>query len=58
MLAAVQVDGGYGYCLGSPARRHLRDVKLWEIGAGTSGSEYSSVPGRYREVHEPSLMRW
>ena len=35
-LDAVQIHGGYGYCLEYPVQRHLRDVKLWEIGAGTS----------------------
>lgn len=33
---AVQVHGGYGYCLEYPVQRHFRDTKLWDIGAGTS----------------------
>ncbi len=35
-LEGVQIHGGYGYCLEYPIQRHLRDAKLWEIGAGTS----------------------
>ncbi len=35
-LDGVQIHGGYGYCLEYPIQRHLRDAKLWEIGAGTS----------------------
>lgn len=33
---AVQIFGGYGYCLEYPVQRHFRDTKLWDIGAGTS----------------------
>jgi len=33
---AVQVHGGYGYLRSSPVERYLRDVKLCEIGEGTS----------------------
>jgi len=35
-LEAVQIHGGYGYMLDFPVNRYLRDVKLFEIGAGTS----------------------
>lgn len=35
-LEGVQIHGGYGYSLEYPIQRHLRDAKLWEIGAGTS----------------------
>jgi len=35
-LEAVQVHGGYGYMLEFPVNRYLRDIKLLEIGAGTS----------------------
>jgi alkylation response protein AidB-like acyl-CoA dehydrogenase len=34
--SAVQVLGGYGYTREFPVERHLRDVKLCEIGEGTS----------------------
>jgi alkylation response protein AidB-like acyl-CoA dehydrogenase len=34
--AAVQVHGGYGYVREFDVERHLRDVKLCEIGEGTS----------------------
>jgi alkylation response protein AidB-like acyl-CoA dehydrogenase len=34
--AALQVLGGYGYSREFPVERHLRDVKLCEIGEGTS----------------------
>ena len=34
--AALQVLGGYGYTREFPVERHLRDVKLCEIGEGTS----------------------
>ncbi len=33
---AVQIHGGYGYCLEYPVQRLWRDIKLMEIGAGTS----------------------
>jgi isovaleryl-CoA dehydrogenase len=33
---AVQVHGGYGYCLEYPVQRMWRDAKLATIGAGTS----------------------
>lgn len=33
---SVQVHGGYGYTREFPVERHLRDVKLCEIGEGTS----------------------
>jgi len=33
---AVQIHGGYGYCLEYPVQRLWRDAKLMEIGAGTS----------------------
>jgi isovaleryl-CoA dehydrogenase len=33
---AVQIHGGYGYCLEFPVQKLWRDVKLMEIGAGTS----------------------
>jgi len=33
---AVQIHGGYGYCLEFPVQKLWRDVKLLEIGAGTS----------------------
>ena len=35
-LDAVQLLGGMGYVSDSPAGRLVRDVKLYEIGAGTS----------------------
>jgi isovaleryl-CoA dehydrogenase len=35
-LEAVQIHGGYGYMLEFPVNRYLRDIKLLEIGAGTS----------------------
>ena len=35
-LEAVQIHGGYGYMLEFPVNRLYRDVKLYEIGAGTS----------------------
>jgi alkylation response protein AidB-like acyl-CoA dehydrogenase len=34
--SALQVLGGYGYTREFPVERHLRDVKLCEIGEGTS----------------------
>ena len=33
---AVQIHGGYGYCLEFPVQRLWRDAKLLEIGAGTT----------------------
>ena len=33
---ALQLHGGYGYVLESPIQRLYRDVKLFEIGEGTS----------------------
>jgi isovaleryl-CoA dehydrogenase len=33
---AVQIHGGYGYCLEFPVQKLWRDAKLIEIGAGTS----------------------
>ena len=33
---AVQVHGGYGYCLEYPVQRFWRDAKLGTLGAGTS----------------------
>jgi alkylation response protein AidB-like acyl-CoA dehydrogenase len=33
---AVQIHGGYGYTRDFPVERYLRDVKLGEIGEGTS----------------------
>jgi alkylation response protein AidB-like acyl-CoA dehydrogenase len=33
---AVQIHGGYGYIQDYPVERYLRDVKLTEIGEGTS----------------------
>ncbi len=33
---AIQIHGGYGYCLEYPVQRLWRDIKLMEIGAGTS----------------------
>ncbi len=33
---AVQIHGGYGYCLEYPVQRFWRDAKLSTIGAGTS----------------------
>lgn len=35
-LEAVQALGGYGYTNDYPVARHLRDAKLYEIGAGTA----------------------
>ena len=35
-LEALQIHGGYGYMTEYPVSRLYRDVKLWEIGAGTS----------------------
>ncbi len=35
-LETVQIHGGYGYMLEFPVNRLYRDVKLYEIGAGTS----------------------
>jgi len=35
-LEAVQIHGGYGYMLEFPVNRYFRDIKLLEIGAGTS----------------------
>lgn len=35
-LDALQIHGGYGYMLEYPVNRIYRDVKLYEIGAGTS----------------------
>lgn len=35
-LDAVQIHGGYGYCLEYPVQRFFRDAKLWEIGGGTA----------------------
>jgi len=32
---AVQIHGGYGYCLEFPVQKLWRDAKLYEIGAGT-----------------------
>ena len=33
---ALQLHGGYGYVMESPIQRLYRDVKLFEIGEGTS----------------------
>ena len=33
---AIQIHGGYGYCLEVPVQKLWRDAKLYEIGAGTS----------------------
>jgi len=33
---AMQIHGGYGYTREFDIERHLRDVKLCEIGEGTS----------------------
>jgi alkylation response protein AidB-like acyl-CoA dehydrogenase len=33
---AIQVHGGYGYLRDFPVERYFRDVKLCEIGEGTS----------------------
>ncbi len=33
---AVQIHGGYGYCVEYPVQRYWRDAKLGTIGAGTS----------------------
>jgi isovaleryl-CoA dehydrogenase len=33
---AVQIHGGYGYCMEYPVQRFWRDAKLGTIGAGTS----------------------
>ena len=33
---SLQVLGGYGYLQDFPVERHLRDVRLMEIGEGTS----------------------
>jgi len=33
---AVQIHGGYGFIKDYPVERHYRDVKLTEIGEGTS----------------------
>ncbi|GAB6272756.1 MAG: isovaleryl-CoA dehydrogenase [Smithella sp.] len=33
---AVQIHGGYGYCLEYPVQRYWRDAKLCTLGAGTS----------------------
>ncbi|MTI82693.1 MAG: acyl-CoA dehydrogenase [Firmicutes bacterium] len=35
-LEAIQIHGGYGYMKEFPVERYLRDVKLCEIGEGTS----------------------
>jgi hypothetical protein len=35
-MAAVQIHGGYGYLADYPVERYFRDVKLCEIGEGTS----------------------
>ena len=35
-LDAIQILGGYGYLRDYPVERILRDVKLCEIGEGTS----------------------
>ena len=35
-LDSIQVLGGYGYTNDYPVARHLRDAKLYEIGAGTA----------------------
>ena len=35
---AIQIHGGYGYCLEFPVQKLWRDAKLYEIGAGTSES--------------------
>jgi butyryl-CoA dehydrogenase len=35
-IKAVQILGGYGYMREYPVERYLRDVKLCEIGEGTS----------------------
>lgn len=36
VVDAVQIHGGYGYMTEYPVSRLYRDVKMWEIGAGTS----------------------
>jgi len=33
---AIQIFGGYGYTSDYPVERYMRDVKLCEIGEGTS----------------------
>jgi alkylation response protein AidB-like acyl-CoA dehydrogenase len=35
-LAAIQIQGGYGYTKDIPVERYMRDAKLCEVGEGTS----------------------
>jgi isovaleryl-CoA dehydrogenase len=45
-LEAIQALGGNGYINDYPTGRLLRDAKLYEIGAGTSGSPpHADRPG-------------
>jgi len=42
---AVQIQGGYGFMTGSKAGRFYRDVKLAEIGEGTSEAQRMIIAG-------------
>lgn len=42
---AVQIQGGYGFIKGSKAERFYRDVKLAEIGEGTSEAQRMIIAG-------------
>jgi alkylation response protein AidB-like acyl-CoA dehydrogenase len=35
-IEGVQIFGGYGYCKGYPAERHMRDAKICQIYEGTN----------------------
>ncbi len=42
---AVQIQGGYGFMKGSKVERFYRDVKLTEIGEGTSEAQRMIIAG-------------
>jgi len=42
---AVQIQGGYGFMTGAKVERLYRDVKLTEIGEGTSEAQRMIIAG-------------
>jgi alkylation response protein AidB-like acyl-CoA dehydrogenase len=47
---AVQIHGGYGYVKEYPVERYLRDVKLCEIGEGTSEIQRDVIAAQLLDV--------
>ncbi|HSE94542.1 MAG TPA: acyl-CoA dehydrogenase family protein [Methylomirabilota bacterium] len=50
---AVQIHGGYGYTREFPVERFFRDVKLCEIGEGTSEIQRLVIARSLLEGHQP-----